>query len=230
LCDQLVVAAASGGPESVELVDIAAVRGFYALYTKRLGRIYGKAARPDFIAAVAALLGVLLFDTLPGLVIGIIVSLFLLLYRASRPHIAELGRVGGTTGQFTDIERHPENEAAADVPVLRVEAGLFFANADAVRRAVKRRARRPGTRGVVLDAEAVAFVDVTAVRMLDELASDLARNGQQLALAHDLGQVGDLLAADHELTDIKVFPTIDEAIAAIESERPVEDVPTDTDF
>ena len=67
----------------IELVDIGALRGFYALYTKRLGRIYGTAARPDFIAAVAALLGVLIFDTLPGLAIGIIVSLFLLLYRTS---------------------------------------------------------------------------------------------------------------------------------------------------
>ena len=201
----------------IELVDISALRGFYALYTKRLGRIYGSAARPDFIAAVAAMLGVLIFDTLPGLVIGIIVSLFLLLYRTSRPHIAELGRVEGTTGQFADIERHPGNVAVPDVPVLRVEAGLYFANADAVRRAVRRRARRPGTRGVVLDAEAVAFIDVTAVRMLDELASDLDREGQQLVMAHDLGQVGDLLAADHELTSLKVVPTIDEAIAAIQA-------------
>ncbi len=107
--------------------------------------------------------------------------------------------------------------AIADIPVLRVEAGLYFANADAVRRAVKRRARRPGTRGVVLDAEAVAFVDVTAVRMLDELASDLARDGQQLVIAHDLGQVGDLLAAADELTSLKVVPSIDEAIEAIEA-------------
>ena len=54
----------------VELVDFAALRDFYRLYTVRLGRIYGTAARPDFIAAVAAMLGVLLFDTLPGLIIG----------------------------------------------------------------------------------------------------------------------------------------------------------------
>ena len=80
----------------IELVDIAALRELYSLYTERLGRIYGNAARPDFIAAVAAMLGVLIFDTLPGLVIGIIVSLMLLLYRASKPHIAELGRVPGT--------------------------------------------------------------------------------------------------------------------------------------
>ena len=76
-----------------ELVDIRALQGFYALYTQRLGRIYGAAARPDFIAAMAAMLGVLIFDTLPGLVIGVIVSLLLLLYRASKPYVAELGQV-----------------------------------------------------------------------------------------------------------------------------------------
>ena len=76
--------------------------------------------------------------------------------------------------------------------------------------------RYPGTRGVVLDAEAIAFVDITAVRMLDELADDLEPGGQQLVIAHDLGQVGDLLSANPE-TNLQVFPTIDEAIAAVDA-------------
>ena len=138
----------------VELVDIAALRELYHLYTRRLGHIYGRAARPDFIAAIAALFGVLVFDTLPGLVIGVIVSLVLLLYRSSRPHVAELGRVAGTDDQFTDVDRHPDNRVEPDVAVLRVEAGLYFANAEAVRQAVKARAATPGTVGIVIDAEA----------------------------------------------------------------------------
>ena len=199
----------------IELVDIAALRGFYALYTRRLGRIYGVASRPDFIAAVAAMLGVLVFDTLPGLVIGIIVSLLLLLYRSSKPYVAELGRVDTAGGrQYGDRNRHPENRAIQGVSVLRVESGLFFANADAVRQAIKAHAVVPGTRAVVLDAEAIPFVDITALRMLDELADDLERAGQQLVIAHDLGQVGDLLSA-HPETNLAVFPTIDEAIAAV---------------
>jgi high affinity sulfate transporter 1 len=198
----------------IELVDIAALRGFYDLYTRRLGTIYGHAARPDFIAAVAAMLGVLVFDTLPGLIIGIVVSVLLLLYRSSRPHIADLGRVEGSIGQYGDRDRHPENTAVDGIPVLRVEAGLYFANADAVRAAIKKHAATPGTRGVVLDAAAIAFVDVTAVRMLDELADDLDREGQQLVIAHDLGQVGDLLGASPD-SSLQVFPTIDEAIAAV---------------
>jgi SulP family sulfate permease len=55
----------------IELVDVAALAKLYGVYTRRLGRAYGVAARPDFLAAVTAMLGVLVFDTLPGLFIGI---------------------------------------------------------------------------------------------------------------------------------------------------------------
>ena len=94
----------------VELVDIPSLVGFYRVWTRRLGSIYGPAARPDFIAALAALFGVLVFDTLPGLFIGIAVSLLLLLYRASRPNVAVLGRVPGASRHWGDVARHPENE------------------------------------------------------------------------------------------------------------------------
>ena len=128
----------------IELVDIAALVDLYRLYTRRLGRIYGHAARPDFIAAVAAMLGVLVFDTLPGLFIGIAVSLLLLLYRASRPNVAELGRRPRLPGQFADRRPPPGEHAVAGVAVLRVESGLFFANADTVRHAVQSPRRAAG--------------------------------------------------------------------------------------
>jgi high affinity sulfate transporter 1 len=200
----------------IELVDIDALRELYQLYSERLGRIYGHAARPDFVAALVAMFGVLVFDTLPGLVLGIVASLLLLLYRTSKPHVAELGRVSGTGHQFGDVDRHPENETDSTVAVLRVESGMFFANADAVRRVIKARAETPGTVGVVVDAEAVPFVDITAVRMLDELSVDLARAGRRLVIAHDLGQVGDLL--EHATsTKLGVYRSIDEAISAVKA-------------
>ena len=199
----------------VELIDIASLRGFYTLYSTRLGRIYGHAARADFIAAIAAMLGVLVFDTLPGLVIGIVVSLLLLLYRASKPYVAELGQVPGAGHQYNDLDRHPDNVVEPGIAVLRVESGLFFANADAVRTTIKVHAAAPGTKGVVLDAEAITFVDVTAVRMLEDLAGDLAGGGQHLVIAHELGQVGDLLDRYRPATDLRIYPTIEEAIAAV---------------
>jgi MFS superfamily sulfate permease-like transporter len=105
----------------IELVDLPALAALYRVYTRRLGRYYGVAARPDFIAAVAALAGVLVFDSLPGLFIGIAISLLLLIYRASHPHIAVLGKVPGTAGQYGDLERHPDNQQLPGIVILRVE-------------------------------------------------------------------------------------------------------------
>ena len=121
----------------IELIDVPALRGLYRIWTSRLGAIYGPAARADFLAALAALLGVLVFDTLPGLFIGIAISVLLLVYRASRPNVAVLGRTAGPDPAWVDLARHPAAERTPGVEVVRVEGGLFFANADHVRARIR---------------------------------------------------------------------------------------------
>jgi MFS superfamily sulfate permease-like transporter len=195
----------------IELVDVPALIELYRDTSRELGRAFGVAARPDFIAAVAALLGVLVFDTLPGLFIGIAMSLLLLLYRASRPYVARLGRLPGDV--YADVRRHPESVAPEGIALLRVEAGLYFANADAVR--TRLLAAADGVHAVVLDAETIPFIDVTAARMLDELAGDLRRRGVRLAIARDVGEVRDVLArAASEAELHEVYATVGEAVAA----------------
>jgi len=179
----------------IELVDIEALAALYRAYSSRLGQIYGLAARADFIAAVAAMLGVLIFDTLPGLIIGVADSLLLLLYRVSRPHVAVLGEIPGSGGQWADTAVHPEDQTVPGVTVLRVESGMFFANADHVRAAIEDAATVDGTRAVVLDCETMPYVDVTAARMLSQLAADLDRQGVRLVLAAEIGQVRDMVGA-----------------------------------
>jgi high affinity sulfate transporter 1 len=196
----------------VELVDVRSLVRLYRIYTRALGRIYGVGARPDFIAAVAAMLGVLVFDTLPGLFIGVIVSLLLLLYRVSRPHVAVLGHVPGTPAQYGDVERHPENEVAPGIVVLRVEGGLFFGNADAVRER-SHAALKPDTRAVVLDAETIPYVDVTAVGVLVRLAEELAAKDVRLVLAGDIGQVRDVIGRAGG--DVRGYRTVGDAVDAL---------------
>ncbi len=205
----------------VELVDIDALVELYRLYTRRLGEIYGAAARADFIAAIAAMVGVLVFDTLPGLFIGIVVSLLLLLYRASRPHIAELGHIPGRGGQYGDIGRHPENERVPGVAIVRVESGLFFANADDVRRQLLEIADRPDVDHIVLDAESVAFVDVSAVRMLFQLADTLDSSDVTLSVAHGVGQVRDVIGATavDNPAALHLYASVDDAVAAVDPTR-----------
>ncbi len=201
----------------IELVDFPALRRLYRVWTDRLGSIYGFAARADFAAAIAAMLGVLIFDTLPGLVIGIGVSMLLLLYRVSRPHVAGLAK---RDGAWLDVERHEDLDADPTRLVVRVESGLFFANSDHVRERIEA-LRTPQTRIVVLDAETSPFIDISAAEMLAQLASSLARDGIELRIARDIGQFRDVMrSAVPEAFHHDVFRTIDEALNAPPDQSP----------
>ncbi|WP_265523599.1 SulP family inorganic anion transporter [Oerskovia flava] len=202
----------------IELVDVRSLRRLYGLQTPTMRRLYGNAARHDFYAAAATTLGVLVFDTLPGLVIGVLLSLFLLLSRASRPHVALLART--TDGRWVDAERRAAlgADGGTSIPgvlVVRVESGLFFANADTVRSRVRDMVADGRPHLVVLDTETVPFVDVDAAGMLATLRTDLARQGATLVLARNVGQVRDELrsavAADERP---EIYPDVESAIAA----------------
>ena len=195
----------------IELVDVRALRRLWAVQSGRLARIYRLASRADFIAAVAALLGVLIFDTLPGLVIGIGISVVLLLARTSRPHVARLVRPDG--GRWVDAARFPDLTPPDDVVVVRVESGIFFGNADYVREAVRAMVTAQ-TRLVVLDAQTSPSIDVSGAGMLVELRRDVRRMGAELTVARSIGQVRDVLAHSGEDEEPLIFPTIDEAIAS----------------
>ena len=201
----------------IELVDIPSLVRLYRAHTKGLGRIYGFAARADFIAALATTLGVLVFDTLPGLGIGIVTSILLLLYRASIPNVAVLAQALGADGLFVDAKRHPEAAEVPGVAILRVESPLFFANADAVRDQIRAHAADEHVRAVVIDAETVPTIDVTAGAMLLQLGSELRTQGKRLVLARTIGQVRE--AIDHTGSGppslLENYPTVRAAVAAV---------------
>jgi anti-anti-sigma factor len=161
-------------------------------------------------------LGVLLFDTLPGLFVGIGVSILLLIYRASAPHVAELGRQAGVRGHYTDLARHEDDVPVPGLVILRPESGLYFANSEHVRNEIRSAFARSRPRAVVLDAETVPFIDVTAITMLDQLADDLKRGGVKLVLARDIGGVRDVIlrAYDSSVT-IPTYPTVRAAVDSL---------------
>jgi high affinity sulfate transporter 1 len=201
----------------VELVDVPALVQLYDTYTRRLGREFGWVARPDFVAAVATLLGVLVFGTLPGLFIGIGISLLLLVYRASRPYVATLGRTPGPEAAYRDIAVHDDALPPDGIVILRVESSLYFANAETVRSRIVDAGGAEGVRAVIVDAETTPFVDVTAARMLVAAHEELRRLGVRLVLARAVGQVRDVLGCVSDDRDLTApYPTIQAAIAALD--------------
>ncbi len=205
----------------IELVDIASLRRLWRVRTGRLAKIYHVTSRADFVGAVTAMLGVLIFDTLPGLVIGISVSLILLLARTSRPHLAVLAPVsktepGASGTAWVDTERHPDVHALPGVLVVRVEASLLFSNAEYVRDQVRAlvAGMDPVPRLVVLDGKTSPSIDVTAAAMLAQLRADLRRDGSDLALADNIGQVRDVLGSAGEEGEPPIYASIEDALSA----------------
>lgn len=155
-----------------------------------------RVSRLDFFAAAIALVAVLLLGILDGILLAALATALLLLFRASRPHVAFLGRVRGT-GQFSDLARHPENEALPDVIAFRPEASLLYINAAAVFEAVVTRLRAADTtRLVACDLSASPNIDLAGARMLHDLHSELAVRGAVLRIVGAHGNVRDLLRAD----------------------------------
>jgi MFS superfamily sulfate permease-like transporter len=132
------------------------------------------ASRIDFAAAGVALAGVLIMGILDGVIIAVLASVVMLLWRAARPHVAFLGRIPGTE-RFSDLARHPENEAIAGVIAFRVEASLVYFNVDHFLHTVLQRVERDGgVQRVVYDLSNTPYVDVAGARMLRRLHDELA--------------------------------------------------------
>ena len=212
----------------IELVDIASLKRLWRVRTGRLASVYRVTARVDFFAAAATLLGVLLFETLPGLIIGIAVSLGLLIARTSRPHTAVLvpvprsGDAPSTQAQiWVDSERNPDIPAVPGLLVVRVEAPLMFTNADVVREQIRDLVADSDPRPtvVVLDGRTTPSIDVTAAGMLVLLRQDLSRLGATLVMADDVGQVRDVLTVAEPDDEPPMYVTIEEAIAAASKSR-----------
>ena len=155
-----------------------------------------RVSRLDFYAAATALGAVLLLGILQGILLAALASVLLLLARASRPHVAFLGRVPGTN-HYSDLDRHPENEPLPDVIAFRPEASLIYINAESVLESVLVRLRAaPAVRLVVCDLSASPYLDLAGSRTLHALHGELVSRGIKLRIVGAHGSVRDLLRAD----------------------------------
>lgn len=157
-----------------------------------------RVSRLDFLAATIALLAVLWLGILNGILLAALASILLLLARVSQPHVAFLGRIPGTE-QYSDMERHPDNEPVPGAIVFRPEASLIYVNADAVLEAVLARVRQPTSRAirlVVCDLSASPYLDLAGSRTLRDLEAELSSRNIALRIVGAHGTARDLLRAD----------------------------------
>jgi MFS superfamily sulfate permease-like transporter len=156
-----------------------------------------RADRAEFVVAIAALLGVLTSGLLRGVLIGAIISLVQLLRRASRPHVAFLGRIPGAR-RFSDMARHPDNEPVPGALLFRTEASLLYFNADYVRDTVMKRVAEmdASLRLAICDLSTSPYVDLAGAEMLAGLYDQLALVNVRLQIVEARSSVRDRLHAE----------------------------------
>lgn len=177
-----------------------------------------RVSRMDFYAATIAIVGVLLLGILQGILLAALISILLLLARASRPHVALLGRVPGTNS-YSDLARHPENEPLGSVIACRPEASLLYVNAGYVLETVMASVlkNRSKIRAVVCDLSASPYLDLAGARILHALHDELAAQGIALQIVGARGRVRDLLRADglaEKVGGLERAVSLDDAISA----------------
>jgi len=186
---------------------IVAVLGMLELGTLRAAWRYD---RGDALAWFASAAGVVALGVEAGVLVGVALSMGTLIWRASRPHIAVLGRIAGSE-HFRNIERYPA-ETRPELLALRIDANLFFGNVEAVQERIEDELRsHPEARHLVLVMTAVSSIDTSALFALSELNQSLARRGIGFHLAEVKGPVMDRLRQSDLLHTLngEVFLSID---------------------
>lgn len=202
-------------PESA-LAAIVICASLGIVEIRNVARLY-RVRRSEFSISMLCFGGVVLLGVLQGVFISIGLALVTFVWRAWHPYDAVLGRVAGRRG-YHDMSRHPEAQSVPGLVLFRWDAPLFFANAnifaDHVRRAVSRSPTKVGW--VVVAAEPITDIDITAADVLDSVHDELWADGIKLCFAEMKGPVKDRLRA-YGLLDkfgdtAPFFATVGEAV------------------
>lgn len=194
-------------------VVLVAVSGLFNVSTLRHLR---KTNKTEYLVAIGALVGVLSSGLLRGVLIGAIISLVLLIRRASQPHVALLGRIHGTR-RFSDSQRHPENEKIPGIMIFRPESSLLYFNMDHVREIIVSRVSQqdPKPSCVIIDFSATPHVDMHSAHMLAELKEELSQRGVKVRAVELRAAVRDRLrheGVDELLGGVNRFTSVADAV------------------
>ena len=190
-----------------------------------LRRIY-RIQRWEFWLSMACFAGVATLGAIPGIALAIVIAVLEFLWDGWRPHSAVLGRVDHMKG-YHDVTRYPDARLVPGLVLFRWDAPLFFANAELFRdRVLAAVAAAPApVRWVVVAAEPVTSVDVTAADIVRELDDELSADGIDLRFAEMKDPVKDKLkrfGLFERLGAGTFYATVGEAVKAYLSSHPVE--------
>lgn len=158
-------------------------------------------SKADGLAMWITFLGVVLIDISTGLIIGIVSTFVLMLWRISRPHIAVVGLVEGTQ-HFRNIQRH-QVSTSNRVLSLRIDENLTFLNANSFKGyLINAISLNDQLQHVIINCSSISAIDLSALEMLEDLNAELAKLDIRLHFAEVKGPVMDKLQASKLMTHL----------------------------
>jgi SulP family sulfate permease len=173
------------------VIVLHAVAGL--IKVKELKRVYAL-NRSEFLIAMIAVVGVLIFGILKGVMLAVVMSLVLLIRRLASPVVPVLGRVGSTL-QYSDISRHPNNIVLQDISIQRIESSLLYFNTGNVLEKIESNLASGVSHPklLILDMSAVPSIDIAGSTMLSQLCKKMKDTGIELRIVGALSNVRDLV-------------------------------------
>jgi sulfate permease, SulP family len=181
---------------------------------------FWKIHRTEFWLGTITLGAVIVWDVLPAMILGVVLAILTITYRASRSSVAVLARKPGTRDAWHALAHHKNWETVPGILVLRGNAQLFYANAEATLDEAKRLIGEARPQAVVFDAESTRALDITGAEFFSRLVKDLHEAGIHVAIAAadqadiEFAERAGLLEA---IGRENVYLTIDEAVEDLES-------------
>lgn len=183
--------------------------------------------RSDFMMMLITFVITLSVGIMEGVLCGVVLSIFVVLYRSTHPGVVELGQIEGTT-RYRNLDRYEEALGRDDIVIVRFDDQIFFANAaffkESIRQVVHRHPEGK-LKHLILDSSNIHRIDSTGIRVLREVEHELADQGITLYLSGVIGPVRDILYKSNLLTEPdKHHMTIHEAVQFISSKSEVREV------
>ena len=154
-----------------------------------------KHRKDEFVLLIITFLITLFVSITAGILIGVLVSLLLMVYRTSKPHIAVLGNIKDTD-YYKNVSRFDEDiEVRKDLLILRFDSQLYFGNTNYFKRKLFQLIDERGEalRGVILNAEAINYIDATAAQMLINVIQKLHDKKIAFFIAGAIGPARDII-------------------------------------
>ena len=168
-------------PQAVVAVAVI-ISASNLMYSGHLRRFYHE-RKIDFVLAMVALIGVLVTGILAGLLIAVFLSLLIVLYRSSQPHLAVLGKIPGHDA-YGDIKENPDAKQIPGLLIVRPDVPLFFANAGTMHNHIRNLVLMSNSpiKALIVDLSASEDLDIAVTDMLKNLVEELDEDGIRLVL------------------------------------------------